>query len=307
MFLGDNMSENVKKKDWNRPVKEGSKSTAILKKLYTIILVCFIVLLFLNNYVKKHTINSRSIRSLVGNNVSVNVGSKTSLLIREFSINPFVAFLKSYDYESAYKMCTDEYKKYFTLQDFTDTFSKIDVSSIALREVKAKTDLCYEAKIVYRLLEDKKAVTNASGELVQVEGEQFETTFMLFPSAVNSEVIRISPNKFLYGYSEETFKKDGLEVYVEKCLVYTDSVEIHATIKNNSWFSNISIHSVGVGLEEGLLRKFEFDKELAKGEEVKVERIIKDTDFFMPNNFQIERVKNEKKLRTYAFYFDETK
>ena len=301
------MAEKAKKFNWTQPVKKGSKSTKILVKLYLIIFILLAVLYFLNKFVDNHTVNSKSIYALIGNNVSVSVGSKTSLLIREYSIIPFAEFLKMGDYESAYNMCTEEYQEYFSLDDFRSTFSQIDPNSIELEEVQAKTDYCYEAKVVYRILGEKITYTNASGETIETKGKQYETTYMLFPNEFKSEIIKISPNKFLFGYKNQSFKNNGIELNVEKCLVYTDHMELKAKLKNVSLFSKVAVKSVGLGYEDGLLRTFNVDKSLAKDEEIKIEHTITDTNFFLPNNIKIDRIMNEKKLRTYTFYFGDEK
>ncbi len=168
-----------------------------------------------------------------------------------------------------------------------------------MKQVKAKSDYCYEAKIVYK----EKKNYSISGD----ERQTFETTYMLYPNEFNTENIKISPNGFLYAYHDEDFEKNGVKVHIDECIVNVDDIYIKGTIKNTAWFSKVVIQRLGVSYNGALRKVFNFPQELEKGQEVIFEKTIENTGFLLPNSFQVERLKNEDTLRTYNFYFKEEK
>lgn len=289
--------------------KRNAKAINNLKKLYLFILLLAIIVFVLKYFIDKYAIEEKDIYSLIGNSVSTSIGSKNALYIREYAIVPFANLLKNSQYEEAYNMCSNKYKEFFTLEDFTNDFSIINASTLAMKDIKAQSDYCYEAKIVYYLKgeEQYSYISGDSGEAIQVANNMHETSFMLFPNEFNTTLIKISPNKFLYGYKDVELKKSGIEVNVSKCYVYTDHVDLEVNLKNVSWFSDIQIDSIALGYDTALLRRFNYDTTLKKGEETKLVHTIDKTYYFMPNNIQIECIVNENKSKTHIFYLDNEK
>lgn len=292
------MTEKTQKVDWNRPVSKNSKSTARLKKFYTVLLIMAVAVFLLMHWIKKYAVEPKNIYSLIGNSVAVSVPVKTALSIREYGITPFKEFLEKGDYDNAYEMCSSYYKECFTVDDLREMFAGIDVSSIDLKEVKAKNDLCYEAEVVYDL---KDPITTKSGDVVRARAE---TTFMIYPNEFNTEMISISPNGFLYGIKGQEFDKNGIYVYIEQVLVYNDHVQVSGKIRNTDLFSELSINSLGLGYETGLLRSFDYGSILQKNEEAYFEHTFEGTNYFMPNNFQVDKIKDEDTIRTFIYTFD---
>ena len=93
------------------------------------------------------------------------------------------------------------FKEAYGFDDFVKLYENVDCDTIDLKEVKAKTDYCYEAKVVYK----EKAELHESGE----EVPYIEKTYLLFPSEYNNELVYISPNGFLYAFTDETMEEDG--------------------------------------------------------------------------------------------------
>ncbi len=289
------MSE--KTEELNREAQKKFKSNERLKKLFLLILILFVVFIFLKNRGEEYLEKPTSLFALVGNNNSTSISVKDALLIREHSITPFARLLEKGDYESAYNYCTSEYKSVYSLEDFKDFYSKIDCSTIELKEIKAKTDYCYDAKVVYK---EKEA--NLSGDRPLIE-----TTYMLYPNEFNAELIMISPNSFLYAYQDEELSQNGIKIHVEKCIVNVDSIYLKGTIENTSWFSDMEFEKLGVSYNGAVRDVFKFEKTLKKGETVEFEKTLKEDQLFMPNCLTLERKLSDTKLRTYTFYFKEEK
>jgi hypothetical protein len=235
----------------------------------------------------------------MGNNITTSISTKNSLYLREYSIMPFARLLSKHEYETAYNLCTDEYKKSFSLDEFIERFSKIDADTIQMKQVKARSEYCFEAKVEYKEI----AQNLPSGE----EMPYHETTYFLYPNEFNSELVKIAPDGFLYAYEDESISQNGISVYIEKCIVRNDEIYIKGTIKNTSWFSKLDIMSIGLSYDGGITSKIDYEKTLEKGDEVAFEENINCTSLMLPNCFQIERLKDEKTIRTYLFYFKDAK
>ena len=286
------MSE--KTDELNKEARKKFKSNERLKRLFILVFILFVVFLFLKSSLKKYIEEPTSIFALVGNNISTSISVKNALILRENSIAPFSRLLEKGEYEEAYQnYCTNEYKSIYSLEDFKNFYSNIDCSTIELKDIKAKTDYCYEAKVVYK---EKQPESSGDDELI-------ETTYMLFPNEFNPEIVMISPNNFLYAYQDEEFSKNGIKIYIEKCIVNCDSIYVKGTIENTSWFSDIDIEKLGFSYDGAIRDTFGFDKTLKKGEIVEFEKKINENQAFLPNSFILERKMSETKLRTYNFFF----
>jgi len=286
------MSE--KTDELNKEARKKFKSNERLKRLFILVFILFVVFLFLKSSLKKYIEEPTSIFALIGNNISTSISVKNALIIRENSITPFARLLEKGEYEEAYEnYCTNEYKSVYSLEDFKNFYSKIDCSTIELKDIKAKTDYCYEAKVVYK---EKNQELSGDGELL-------ETTYMLFPNEFNAEIVMISPNNFLYAYQDEEFSQNGVKIHIEKCIVNCDSIYVKGTIENTSWFSDIDIEKLGFSYDGAIRDTFAFDKTLKKGEIVEFEKKINEKQAFLPNSFILERKMSETKLRTYTFFF----
>ena len=294
------MEDNSNKSRLFRPVSKDSKSTKRLKKLYTVVLVLMIILLLTINYINKHSAKQKDIYKLVGNNVAVSIPTKTALMLRECSIVPLVKYLEEGDYESAYGMCTSDFKARFSLEDFINLYSEVDVSSIDAKEIKAKGDYCYEATVVY-LPKDKMYY---SGELVK---NTIECTYLLYPSEINSTEVRISPNGFLYSEKDKVFERDGIKLTLNTIDVYNDHTDLDCSIQNIDWNSKLDIHTISVGFGDSMKKEKLYKAILEKEESIDVSITFDDIDYFMPDNVQIEHVKDEKTLRTEIFYLKDGK
>ncbi len=294
------MAKEKKKNNWNKPISSNSKSPERLKKIYSFILVLAIVVIFAMKYLDGVEVNSKNIYSLIGNGVSSSISVKNSLFIRGYSIVPFANYLSEGNYKMAYEMCTSGYKEIFSQDEFYNMFKDIDPESIDMKEVKARSDLCYEAKVVYRM----RSKEDVSGESARPLLEQ---VFLLFPNELNTEIIRISPNGFLYGYEDLEFSKNGIDLNLEKCYVYADHVYVKGSIKNSKLLSKIELADITLEYGTSLVRRFPFYKILEKGDTVDFEHTIKDTEYFMPDNIKVDKYKNKNATESIEFYFKEGK
>ena len=294
--MGDNSSVV------NKKIQKKVRSNIILKTFYKIIFIVALIVIFLMYFVNKYKVSTKNIYSLIGNAVSTSINSRDALYIREFSIIPFGNFLSNGDFESAYAMCTDDYRNCFTIDEFRNLFENVDFSSFQMKEIKAKSDLCYEAVVEYK---QSIPSNNVSGD--DYKEVMVEQTYLLFPNEFNTDLIKIAPNGFLYGYKDLVFEKSGIQTSIEKCIVYKNHVDLKGSIKNTAWFSKLELANIALGYDSGLVRRFDFLETIEKGETVPFEHTIEDTTYFMPNNIQIEKIKNPTKLKVFTFYFEDAK
>ena len=158
-----------------------------------------------------------------------------------------------------------------------------------MKEIKLKAEGTYVATVVY-----------------ERNGEEKETDYLLYLNELNPKIITISPNKFIYNFGNLKFKMDGLELKLEECNIYTDSIKMTAIIKNTSLFDTMTFTNIGVGYGENINKSQNVEFALKPGEMKEIE-IDYETDYYIPNNIKIKRKMNEETLRTYTFYFEKGK
>ena len=268
------------------------KSTNRLIWLYTIIFILVIFLILINYVFNTFVKEPEDIYRQIGNSIPVSISTRNALIIREYAIIPFKTFLQNGDYESAYAMCTTDYKKAYTIDEFIDLYKDIDVSSFDMKEIKAYTDYCYEATIVYYSKNDNTKLN--------------EEKYLLYINRYNTESITISPKGYLFSVIDKDYSKNSLEVHINRIDIYLDKILINCDIKNVDWFSKIRIREIKLGLSENMGKRLSISEEIEKDNTLRIEKEIENSNSLLPDNLQITYTKDEKEFLTEIFYFDDT-
>lgn len=279
------MENNINKKEINKKIKTTKRQFKLLKFVFFAYIIVLVIWLAINNYIG----NERSIYQKIGSREPYSISVKDALSIKNYAIIPYSNYLKSGDTLSAYNMLTEEYKKEVSHEDYIKSIKGIDFETFDMKEIKMKADGTYVATIVYE--RDK---------------EQKETQYLLFLNEINPKIIKISPNKFIYSYKDLKFKENNVELTVNGCNIYTDTINLSVTIKNKAMFDTMSFRNVGVGYGEKLnkLENVEFTLKPGEAKEITVEY---ETNYFIPNNIVLKRLIDGDTIRTYTFYMDESK
>ena len=290
--LEEDKAEREQKRKENKEKKKAKEERSFnrLKKAFWVLFVAYIFLFVFWAAINKYITVPKDIYTKVGSNSSGMSIPMNEAYIIEAAINAFKGYLKDENYDEAYNMCCSEYKQYKTLEEFIEYASTINPDTFKMKQIKAMTDYALEAQIVY-----------ASGD------ERVDTVYIIYPDEFKQNTYYLSPEKFIYKYENQDFKNDGITLHVDKCLVFTDRVEVTGTIKNESLFDTIILTEIGASYSGTLNKWTPFEKTLAKGEETEFKLVYEDLHYFIPNCLTIRRQKSDTKIRTYEFTFKEGK
>lgn len=260
-----------------------------ISKLLKFLLIAYIIVIIAWVILDKYANDKRPIEQKIGSMSLSSISIKDALNIKGYSILPYADYIKAGDTKSAYNMLTEEYRAAVSYEDYLKTIEGIDFYTFDMKEIKLKAEGTYVATVVY-----------------EKNGEQTETDYLLYLNEVNPKIITISPNKFIYNYSDLKFKMDDVEVTLQECNIYTDHIEMTALIKNTSWFDTMKFTNIGVGYNDNVSKNGNVDFTLEPGE-IKEIDISYETEYYIPNNIKIKRNIDDETLRTYTFYFKEGK
>jgi hypothetical protein len=185
-------------------------------------------------------------------------------------------------------MLTKEYKGYMNYDDYVKSLQGIDWNSFAMESIKAKTDNSFEAKVTYKK-----------------NGQEIHTTYMLYNSKLNTDVFTISPDGFVYGYFDQTIKKDGLELKVDELIAYADKVTLKASIKNTSWNSKKTVFSIDITYNSKLISHEYAMYDLDKDGEKSFSLEYDDLNYFIPNTIDVSTVEGEDNIKTVSFKLEQ--
>ena len=258
-------------------------------KVFRFLTITLMVVLILAGMIRSAVKDERNIAAKIGFSESIGISVKDALHIKEYCITPYVEYLKAGEFNEAYDMLSEEYRNYVSYEMYLKTIEGIDFETFEMASVEARTQGTYIAQIVYTQ-----------------NGKEIEEEYLLFVNMNNSKLITISPNRFVYSYQDLNFQQDGIELTLNECVIYTDHIKMEAIIKNKSLFKDMKFNYISVGYGKTINKAEEIDLTLAPGEQ-KVIEIEYETAYYVPNNIKIKRVMDEETIRTYTFYFENSK
>ena len=271
-------TSNTKKKKITK--KEFLKR--IFKFLFIGYAIVIIIMLLLNGVIK----DKRTIQEKIGSSEPYSISIKDALNIKEYGLMTYASFLKNEKIKSAYNMLSEEYKKVVSYEEYKETLAGINFETFNMKDIKIKAENTYVATVVY-----------------EKNGEQTETTYILYLNKINPKIITISPDKFIYGYKDLKFKMDNVELKLQDCTVYTDKIKLVAKIKNTSLLETMTFNNIGVGYDTSINKNENIDIVLSPGEE-KEFTVEYDSSYYIPNNIKLKRLKDDETMRTYTFYLE---
>ncbi len=229
----------------------------------------------------------KSIYERIGTYEPYSTTAKDALFVKAYGLDSYVDGLLAGDYEYAYGRLSEDYRNFFSYEDYQKTLEGIDFSTFEVQSIKLKAENTYVADVSYKR-----------------NGETEETTYLLYKNQYHSENITISPDKFIYAYQNMNFENNPLAIAIKECAMYTDHIELEVTVKNQSSKENIELSTLILGYTEGVNLHEDISCILKPGEERKLFYTIQ-TNYYLPNNIKIKRKLDEETLRTYTFYFEE--
>jgi len=284
------MSENDKQSKLYKRVASNAKSTIRLKKIFSFLLVAYIIVFFMMYAKNKYGNTSNDIFTKIGSGIETNITVENTLKLKRLSIDRYKNYLIGGDYGSAYDMLTSEYKYQYDFDTYINQVSDIDWSTLELEDINAKNDYCYVASVVYRQNNELK-----------------KDKYLLYLDRYFTDSVTISPDSFICSYKNQDFEKDGVSLHIDDCIICIDQIRLKGSIKNTSWFSDINITSIDSAFGSSLTAHYPISKELKKDETLPFDIIYdENTEFFIPDNIKIETQEDENKV-SYSFYFKENK
>jgi len=259
------------------------------KKTFKFLFIAYLVVIVVWAIISNYITDKKTIYDKIGTMAPSSISIKDALNIKGYGVLPYIDFIKAGDTKSAYDMLTEEYRKAFSYEEYLKTLEGIDFETFDMKEIKIKAENTYIATMVY-----EKA------------GEKTETDYLLYLNHINPKIITISPNKFIYSYNGLKFKMNNIELTLQNCNIYTDNIKITALIKNTSLFDKMEFTNVGVGYGESINKAQDINFTIEPGETKEIE-IEYDTNYYIPNNIKIKRMLDKDTVRTYTFYFEDTK
>lgn len=253
----------------------------IVKRVFIAYLVVFIIMGLIQGAMKEE----KTIEEKIGSYEPIGIPLKEALYIKSYSIMPYVDYIKSGDYDSAYDMLTKEYRDMVSKEEYLQKIEGINWDTFDMQEIHMKAQDTYVASIKY-----------------EQNGEEKETEYLLFVNAYNSKIVEISPDKFIYQYRDLIFNEDKVEVKVAECDIYINTITVKMTVKNKSLMQDMSFSGVTLGYGQNINKEVNCEFTLKPGEEKEI-AFTAETSYYLPNNIKIKRIMDEETMRTYTFYF----
>ena len=282
------MSDNDNNSKLYKRVSANAKSTIRLKKIFSFLFVAYAIVLLMIYTKHKYEEKTKDVATKIGAGIETNITVEKTLQIKKLTIDRYKKYMLAGEYDSAYNMLTDEYKYYCDFDTFVANASTIDWSTVDVEDINAKNDYCYVATVVHRN-----------------DDQIIKTKYLLYLNRYLTDVFTISPDNFVYSYKNQDFEKSGVSLHIDECVITINDVTLVGSIKNTSWFSDISIKAVNAAYGNSLVARGELEHVLKKDEEIPFSLVYSEnTEFFIPDNVKIETEKGDKTV-SYSFYFKE--
>jgi len=313
-------------------LKATEKSKKILKKFFTIILILYIFLFAFMFAFRKYFIEGKNIYTKVStSHVLQSIPIKDALIIRELTIEKLKNYIKNQEYEKAYDLYSKEYKEFISLENYINEIKKIDIDSVEMAEIKARNDDCYEADIVFDYIDSASelyketsigmSAINAEIEKIRQRynltdsGEKLEKSenkkeknhikYLLYPNEINQEIIKISPDNFIYYFKDINKKAKDLSLKLNSCTVWNNKIELDCDVTNKSFLEDIYISSVVVAYDSSWHIDKDYFVGIEKGSTKNIKITFENTDYLIPNNIKlIQSIDGGEKERIYSFFFE---
>ena len=250
------------------------KKNKLLRFLLYLIFGMIIAIFILKKYVLAEIPISEKFGSYQPSSISLY----DSIYISTYSTTKYFNLIENGKYELAYKMLSDEYKKYMPFEQYLETLKEKDFSNWVVKSIKQISDITFIVT-----LEDRDTLE--------------EHIYIVYASKFNSKVFTISPEKFIY-YDEpnKVEKSNGLECTLIDYIVFQDNMNFRIKLKNNS--SNpVTITDVKIELTLAGRLADQFKAiTLASGEEREIQLLYSETSYYIPKNVLIETEKSTIKF-----------
>lgn len=242
------------------------KKKKLGKVLFGLILFMIIAIYILRKYVLADVPISQKFGAYQPSSISLN----DSIHIKTYSTTKYFDLIERKEYDLAYQMLTDEYKRYMSYDKYLNEINKYNFKDWVVKSVKQISDVTFVIT-----LEDMVTKENH--------------IYIVYANKFNNKVFTISPEKFIYYDAPNTVENSrGLECTLVEYSVFQDSVNLRLKI-NNKTSKEVTINDVKVelALAGRLANKFE-PVTLAPHEEKEYEISYTDTSYYIPKDVLIE-------------------
>lgn len=265
--------------------KEKKKLKINKSKLLRNLVIACAVVLFTNFLINKNIYEEMNIQNRVKSMNPISVTMADALHVKTYSIDNYISYIIDGKFEKAYDMLTDEYKAYKSYNDFLLDLEGIDFNTFKLKEIKQVSENTYLAPVEY-----------------ERNGTLEEEEYIVLVNKLNTKLMKISLNKFLYAFDEKyNFSKDGAKYTIESGVVHIDNIYLKVKVKNTNLIENLKITDLGVGFNqyESKTQKIE-DGVIEPGKE-KTYQIELEANYYTPKYLKVNRNIEKETIRTYLF------
>lgn len=242
----------------------------IKKKIFKILLTLIFVMVILIYIINKYVIADIPISERIGTATGTSITIQESTYVKAYSTTKYFLLLEQKDYESAYKMLTDEYKAYMPYEKYLENIKNFDYDNQGVKSVKQISQYGYIVNIENK---DTKEKNN----------------YLVYMNDLNNKTFTISPDGFVYYDTKERKNETSImKAVLKSYLIFEDKIEFKLTLKNKT-SEDIVIDDIRAELTKGgtINNKFA-GTTLAPKEEKDITFLVEDANYYIPKNVIIK-------------------
>ncbi len=242
----------------------------IKKKIFRILLTLIFIMGILIFIINKYVIADIPISERIGTATGTSITLQESTYVKAYSTTKYFSLLKQNNYESAYKMLTDEYKAYMPYDKYLENIKNFDCNNQGVKSVKQISQYGY---------------------IVNIENKNTkeENNYLVYMNDLNNKTFTISPDGFVY-YDTKVRKNETtkMKASLESYLIFEDKIEFKLKLKNKT-AEAIVIDDIRSDLTKGGTINNKFTSiTLAPKEEREITFLVEDANYYIPKNVIIK-------------------
>lgn len=210
-----------------------------------------------------------------------NLSTEDYMYVKIMSLDKYFNYLKENDFESAYLLLSDEYKKYMSFDEFVDYVGGINLEDVFIQNIKVKNEYCFIAE-------------------VKVNGEIED--YVIFMNKHNNKSLKISPNGLLdYVESNKKIRRDNLEVEVKDYVINIDNISVNLLVRNTSKNDSVKIRDFKFVIANDVEKDTGFEELELSAQDTKELNIVADSSYDFLEGIKIAVDYTDERIKVYSF------